>query len=202
MRFVALILPVALVACDGAVGGADDSPPAVRDATTVTFDSTNTVADTASTDTAAEVAVDTAPVSTDTAPDAPFHVCPASSAPTDCSPGSGTGMGDQCTDGPSCYLSVVQKVINNLVSTHPDWFDFTGPGGCPIIKNVDTFLDTVVADIAAKGYCAERDPNAPGEEITVKKDNGFSENFDIVSSAGCARYGAPIYTGYCAPAWW
>jgi len=60
----------------------------------------------------------------------------------------------------------------------------------------------VVADVVARGHCAIRDPNAPGEEITVKRDNGFSENFDIVASTGCARSGDAIYTGYCAPAWW
>ncbi len=134
--------------------------------------------------------------------DASPHVCPAASAPKDCSVGPGKGTADECHDAPSCYLKTVQKAVNGLVSAHPDWFDFTGPSGCPVIKNVDQFLNAVVANVSADGLCIVRDPNAPGEEVTVKKDNAFSENFDIVSSAGCARSGDPIYTGYCAPAWW
>lgn len=193
-----------LVACgDGDLGSINETKgvDAGRDTTTTIVDSATVAPDTSVADTAPEVTVDTAPMSTDA--DAPSpHVCPASSAPMDCSPGTGTGMGAECADAPSCYLSIVQKTINDIVSAHPDWFDFTGPGGCPVIKDVNTFLDTVVSGIAAKGLCVKRDPNAPDEEITLKKDNAFTENFDIVSSAGCARSGALIYTGYCAPAWW
>jgi len=134
--------------------------------------------------------------------DANPHMCPVAATPRDCSVGTGTGMADQCRDAPSCFLRTVQKAINGIVSAHPDWFDFVGPGGCPVIKNVDVFHDTVVSTVTADGLCIKRDPNAPGEEITVKWNNDFSENFDIVSSANCARSGDPIYTGYCAPAWW
>jgi hypothetical protein len=196
-----LLAAVSVVACgQGVLGdgeGTDAALEVATDTATVTPSDTGVVVDTSVTDAPADAAEILADV-TDAGP----HVCPAASAPRDCSVGTGTGTGDQCKDAPSCYLTIVQKVVNDLVSTHPDWFDFTGPSGCPVIKNVDTFLDAVVATILAKGYCVERDPNAPNQEITMKKDNAFSENFALVSSAGCARSGAPIYTGYCAPAWW
>lgn len=63
-------------------------------------------------------------------------------------------------------------------------------------------MNAVVDRAVAGGLCCIRDPNAPGEEVTVKYSNGFTENFDLVASTGCARYGSAICTGYCAPAWW
>ncbi|MGZ3421177.1 MAG: hypothetical protein ACXVEF_44950 [Polyangiales bacterium] len=203
MRSSAPLFLVLLVGCS-AEGSFDGDPATETGADTSVGADTFTQAETSVGDTSS---VDTT-VSSDAIPeaDAPAdtspHVCPTAGAAMDCTPGTGTGEGDQCKDAPSCYLTIVQKAVNGLVSAHPDWFDFTGPSGCPVIKNVDMFLDAVVADVAAHGLCVERDPHAPGEEITVKKDNAFSENFDLVSSAGCARSGAPIYTGYCAPAWW
>jgi len=127
--------------------------------------------------------------------------CPPG-GPLDCSPGSGTGAANQCFDGVSCFLSDVQGSINDVLSAHPEWFDYNNPTMCPFILDMDGYMNTVVANITARGHCAIRDPNAPNEEVTVKHDNTFSENFDIVVSNGCARYGAGIYTSYCVPAWW
>lgn len=122
--------------------------------------------------------------------------------PQDCSPGPGTGEGAECFDGTSCYLMAVKAAVTGTIAAHPEWFSTDNPAGCPFILDVDAFMDAVVADLVAGGLCAIRDPNAPGEEVTVKHDNAFSENFDIVASTGCARYGDAIYTSTCAPAWW
>ncbi|MFO0553936.1 MAG: hypothetical protein U0271_36480 [Polyangiaceae bacterium] len=132
---------------------------------------------------------------------ADIHVCP-STDPLECSPGPGTGEGDQCADAPSCYLAAVKSAVNGVLNDYPSWFDYNNPNNCPYILELDLFLDSVVARLESQELCAIRDPNAPGEEITVKHDNAYSENFDIVASTGCARYGDGIYTGYCAPAWW
>lgn len=119
--------------------------------------------------------------------------------PRDCSPSAVT-MEDYCIDGTSCYLAAVQASVRGVIMAHPDWFDSTGP--CNIILNVDAFMDAVVMEIVGRGICAIRDPNAPGEEVTLKYSNVFTENFDIVASTGCARYGSAIYTSTCFPAWW
>ncbi|MFH2007405.1 MAG: hypothetical protein ABI333_12540 [bacterium] len=136
----------------------------------------------------------------DAGPDAGFSCTP--SGPLDCSPGSGTGTGNQCWDGTSCYLSNVQNAITGTINAYPQWFDYNNPNGCPFILDVPAFMDEVVSRLTNMGRCAIRDPNAPNEEVTVKHDNDFSENFDIVASTGCARYGGGIYTSTCAPAWW
>lgn len=52
------------------------------------------------------------------------------------------------------------------------------------------------------GRAGTGEPNAPNEEVTVKHDNAYAENFDIVAASGCARYGDLIYTSTCTPAWW
>lgn len=201
------MLVLAGVAVGCVDGGSDDSAErgagrdAADDTAIVAIDAADAAAPVDATDTAS----DTAPVADaplDVAPDTSPHVCPVASTPQDCSPGTGTGMGDQCHDAPSCYLKTIQSAVKSILAAHPDWFDYSGPGGCPIIKNVDAFLDAVVSTVAATGLCIERDPNAPGQEVTVKRNNAFTENFALVSSAGCARYGDPIYTGFCAPAWW
>jgi hypothetical protein len=136
----------------------------------------------------------------DAGPDAGL-TCPAG-GPIDCSPGTGSGEGDQCYDGLGCFLSNVQSAVNGVVNANPSWFDFNNQWNCPMILDVDAFMNAVVAHVTGQGLCVIRDPNAPFEEVTVKHDNAFSENFDIVASTGCARSGSAIYTSTCAPAWW
>jgi hypothetical protein len=130
--------------------------------------------------------------------DAPVIVCPGATAP-ECSPGSGSGEG--CFDATSCFVTKVQAAVNGVINDHPGWFDRSG--SCAIIIcDINLFMDDVVARLVAQQLCAIRDPNAPNEEVTVKHDNAFSENFDIVASTGCARTGSAIFTSTCAPAWW
>ena len=49
---------------------------------------------------------------------------------------------------------------------------------------------------------AIRDPNAPNEDVAIKHDTAFSENFDIVASTGCARTWPSVFTSTCAPNGW
>ena len=47
-----------------------------------------------------------------------------------------------------------------------------------------------------KGYCSRFD----GEEIVVKKENRFSEHFDVFLGEGFVRRGEGIYRSTCWPA--
>jgi len=127
--------------------------------------------------------------------------CP-SGGTLDCSPGSGSGDNSTCHDGNGCFLSNVQSAVNSVVNNNPTWFDYNNQWSCPMILDVDAYMNAVVAHIANQNLCVIRDPNAPNEEVTVKHDNAFAENFDIVASNGCIRSGAGIYTSTCVPAWW
>lgn len=197
MRFVALVLfASAAVACAGGADDASSAGPADAARDRLALSDVVTLPDAGAVDTGARP--DAAP---DVVTDSGAHVC-ATNTPKDCSPGTGTGMGNECHDGPSCFVTKVQKAVNDVVAAHPAWFDFNNQWSCPMILSLDAFMDAVVASLTAQGLCAIRDPNAPGEEVTLKHDNLFTENFDIVASTGCARSGSAIYTGWCAPAWW
>ncbi len=124
--------------------------------------------------------------------------CPGPGAPLDCSPGPGSGEADTCVDDPSCFLQLVQASVNAVIADTPQWFDQSD--GQPFVLEVELYMDEVVARVAAAGQCAIRDPNA-GDEIAVKHDNAFAENFDILTAEGYARYGNGIYTSKCIPAW-
>ena len=123
--------------------------------------------------------------------------CPTTE-PIDCSPGSGTGKGAECYGATSCFLRTVQNAINGVVRDNPTWFDASA--GPTHVLQVELYMDAVVAVLDAGGLCAMRDPNA-GDEIVVKHDNGFSENFDILTASEDVRSGGGIYTSTCAPAW-
>lgn len=122
--------------------------------------------------------------------------CPALGG-QDCSPGPGSGKGDTCVDGVSCYIDLVQAGVQAVIAAHPEWFDAVDP---TLVLDAEAYMNAVVAEVGAQGVCAIRDPNA-GDEMAVKHDNGFAESFDILTADGHARYGELIYTATCAPAW-
>ena len=47
------------------------------------------------------------------------------------------------------------------------------------------------------GYCAAHD----GEEIGVKNDNRFNEQYQIMTSFGYSRWGRASYRATCLPPW-
>jgi hypothetical protein len=124
--------------------------------------------------------------------------CPAAEAPLDCSPGPGSGENDTCTDDPSCFLSLVQGSVTGVIAERPELFDQSD--GLVLVLDHEAYMNAVVERVAASGECSIRDPNA-GDEMVVKHDNAFAENFDILTADGYARWGDGIYTSKCIPAW-
>jgi hypothetical protein len=117
----------------------------------------------------------------------------------DCSPGTGTGEGAECTLSTSCFLRDVQNAINAVVRDNPTWFNASA--GPTHVLAVEDYMNAVVAALNAGGLCAIRDPNA-GDEISVEWNNAGAENFDIVTASEDVRCGGGIYTSTCSPAWW
>lgn len=138
-----------------------------------------------------------APVSPDAVSLDAGPICPPPGG-IDCSPGTGTGEGDQCYAATSCFLSEVQRAVNDVVRDHPEWFDASA--GPTHVLQVEMYMDAVVALLNARDLCAIRDPNA-GDEVVVKLNNAYSENFDILTASEDVRSGAGIFTSQCAPAW-
>lgn len=124
-------------------------------------------------------------------------VCPPQGE-QDCAPGPGSGEGDTCAKGETCFRVTVQDAVKQVLAEHPEWFMHDDLGD--YVAQVELYMNTVVEVVGATGLCAIRDPNA-GDEIAVKFSNDFAESFDILTAAGYARYGEGIYTATCAPAW-
>lgn len=99
----------------------------------------------------------------------------------------------------STHLSVVDEAINQVVREHPEVFDLSArqpAEGWYKIVNTTAYDNYVVEAIKARGYCSRHD----GEELVVKKENTFSEHFDISTSEGNVRRGEGSYRSSCYPA--
>jgi hypothetical protein len=207
MRRFILVAMAALGGCDGGVIAAPADAPR-RDATATDALGTDARRDDGGADTDSALAdgslADSATVDArreDAAPDARVVIDAGNrcgEGPRECSMGPGTGEGDMCTREVSCFLRVVQDSVRAVIAANPTWFDMSA--GTQLVTNVEGYMNGVVAEVNRRGLCAIRDPNA-GDEMVVKHDNAFAENFDILSADNLARSGDPIYTSTCAPAW-
>jgi len=117
-----------------------------------------------------------------------------------CSPGPGTGAGNQCGQTSPAFLADVDAAIDATVSQHPELFDLGDVRGDRgyLVLDPRRYHDAVVASLRARGLCAEV---MDYEEIAVKGDNSFGEGYDIYLSSGHIRRGAGSYRGTCWPAW-
>jgi hypothetical protein len=123
-------------------------------------------------------------------------MCPPDGA-LDCTPGPGR---EACEKIESCFAGVVGSAVAATVAENPSWFEEV-PEGTSVL-DVDSFVNTVTAKVAAEGLCSIRDPNdALGLEVGVKHDNDYAESFRLVTSGGLVRYRGGSYTATCWPGW-
>jgi hypothetical protein len=97
------------------------------------------------------------------------------------------------------YLADVERSIDDVMRQHPEVFDFgvRAPGtDWPGVRNMDGYHQLVVQSLIAKGYCAIFD----SEEIQIKKENRFTEHYDIHLGDGYVRRGEGAYRSTCWPA--
>jgi len=97
------------------------------------------------------------------------------------------------------YLGDVEKSIDDVMKAHPEVFDFNvhAPGAdWPGVRDFEAYHQYVVQSLIAKGYCAIFD----SEEIQVKKENRFTEHYDIHLGDGYVRRGEGAYRSTCWPA--
>jgi hypothetical protein len=97
------------------------------------------------------------------------------------------------------FLSAVDAAIDQVAKEHPEVFNLAGrqPGeGWYEIADVAKYDLYVMEALKAKGFCARHD----GEELVVKKENKWSEHFDISTSEGNVRRGDGSYRATCYPA--
>jgi hypothetical protein len=100
---------------------------------------------------------------------------------------------------PSKYILDVDRAIDKVAREHPEVFDFnrvaSGTSWFKIVDN-DRYFVLMVEAMQSFGYCSIYD----GEELAVKGENGFNEQFDIWAFDGYVRRGEGSYRSTCYPA--
>ena len=112
-------------------------------------------------------------------------------------PGGGSGAG--CPYQGSAFGEDVDLAIAQAQREHPELFIFNDGYGQLSWRVLDRkrYYDLVKYNLERMGYCAAHDE----EEIGVKNDNRFNEQFQIMSSYGYSRWGPGAYRATCWPPW-
>ena len=94
---------------------------------------------------------------------------------------------------------IVENAIQKTIQEHPELFDFNDGYGQLSwrVLNRKKYYDLVKYNLERMGYCAAHDE----EEIGVKNDNRFNEQYQIMTSYGYSRWGAGAYRATCWPPW-
>jgi hypothetical protein len=99
---------------------------------------------------------------------------------------------------PSKYILDVDRAITKVAAEHPELFDFTrvqpGTDWFKVVDN-DGYFTRMVEAMNSFGYCTIYD----GEELAVKSENSFNEQFDIWAGDGFVRRGEGSYRSTCYP---
>ena len=100
---------------------------------------------------------------------------------------------------PPKFIGDVDRAIDKVARDHPEVFDFNRvQPGTPWFQIVDFdhYFVYMVEAMTSFGYCAHYD----GEELAVKTENGFNEQYDIFAGDGFIRRGEGSYRSTCYPA--
>ncbi len=121
---------------------------------------------------------------------------------TSCPLGNGS-VNAACSKGSSRLLDAVFTAMDTLVETKPQIFDKTQEAGTGtgqyLVLDKEAYLNGLVANLSAAGYCAQRDPDDFNyERIQAKNENGFSETFDVITGTGYVRRNGTYYET-CTP---
>jgi hypothetical protein len=105
-----------------------------------------------------------------------------------------------CGRETAALLGPIEAGIDRVMREHPEYFNpgDTQPGtGFVRILNPDAYFRDLTAAINAQGgVCAFYD----GEEMAIKRENRFSEQYDLFGGEGYARRGEGSYRVTCYPA--
>ena len=97
------------------------------------------------------------------------------------------------------FHHVVENAVQEVMDGQPELFNFNdvANGNGPRILDLEAYTLAVVDRIRARGLCAKNDEL---EEIALKNENSFSEQYDIQFQDKYVRTGAGIYRSTCYPA--
>jgi hypothetical protein len=140
----------------------------------------------------------------------PPAIAPAAPAP----PGGGEGAsanscplgkGDpaaECAKRSPQLLAAMEEAIDRIVRERPELFNTQEEAGTNTgqyrVLDRDAYVDGVIANLRAAGFCAER--TLDRERVLVKSTSAFSEEWDLLSSSGFVRRGSYSHRQTCEPA--
>jgi hypothetical protein len=112
--------------------------------------------------------------------------------------GVGTGTGRDCPSPGATFQTQVEAAIDQLISQQPQIFNLDEPGGPGIyrIRSVGQYYVGLIQNLDRMGLCADFD----GEELQVKSDNAFNDQFDVQTSNNFILRGPTMYKSTCLPA--
>jgi hypothetical protein len=95
------------------------------------------------------------------------------------------------------YQGYVTEALARLAAQRPDLFDFDDRRGALgyFVKDHRAYYDGVLFHLRAQGVCAVFD----GEEVAVKMNNEFSDQYKILTSSGHVQTGPSVYRATCRP---
>jgi hypothetical protein len=95
------------------------------------------------------------------------------------------------------YQGYVTEALARLAAESPELFDFGDRRGALgyFIKDHPAYYEGVLRQLRALGVCAVFD----GEEIAVKTNNEFSDQYKIMTSSGHVQTGPSVYRATCRP---
>jgi hypothetical protein len=97
------------------------------------------------------------------------------------------------------FANQVEEAVQQVLREQPELFDPTDVApGTPWVRVLDlpAYTQAVIDILVAQGFCALDD----GEEVAVKNENSFSEQYDIQYADKYVRYGGGSYRSTCHPA--
>jgi hypothetical protein len=111
----------------------------------------------------------------------------------------GGGSGAGCPYQGTAFGGDVDLAIEQAQKEHPELFDFNDGYGKLSwrVRDRKKYYDLVKYNLERMGYCAAHDL----EEMGVKNDNRFNEQFQIMTSYGYSRWGPGAYRATCWPPW-
>ena len=133
----------------------------------------------------------------------PSTTVPAGPTPPVGAPGCPLGYGSgrfRCQGDIPGLLPQLDAAINKLIAEKPQLFNLNDPAaaGAYQIYDVDAFYAGVIANLTAAGLCAQ--VGYFKENIWIKENNSYSENYDIVTAQNFIRRGPKTYQVTCTPA--
>jgi hypothetical protein len=112
----------------------------------------------------------------------------------------GTGSGNNCPRQSPSFLPDVESALTQLVQEEPWVFDLNqtqGCGTCYKVVDVQRYITRMPQLMGQRGLCAMYD----GEELAVKDNNSFNDQYDILTSGFYIRRDQGSYRSTCYPAW-